>query len=76
MIVPHRLSARVGYRYRATFRTLPDAVRGDGLQVQWSPKVPRQLSCNEREDYEEARNRFIAEVAELMDGEILLIDHD
>jgi hypothetical protein len=74
-------SFRVGHRFRC-FLTLPvAAMRGSepvalALEAKWWPKIPRRLTAKELADYRRGRDLFIAEVARVVAGTIMVMEAD
>jgi hypothetical protein len=65
------MTAQIGHRYRATF-----SFRAPQLRVEWEPDVPPNHSLSAREigDYRRARDRFLAQVAGVIGGNVACID--
>jgi hypothetical protein len=61
---------RVGKAYRCEMRF--DAERG--LVAEWTPDTPRRLTPQELADYRRGRNAFLAEVAKIIGGNVLLVE--
>jgi hypothetical protein len=61
---------RVGKRYRCEMRF----DRARGLLAEWTPDTPRRLTTDETTDYRRGRDAFLAEVAKLIGGNVLVLE--
>jgi hypothetical protein len=59
---------RVGERYRCEMRFI-----SRGLVAEWTPAPPKKLTPEERADYLRGRDAFLAEVAQLIGGDVVVI---
>jgi hypothetical protein len=46
---------------------------GRGLVAEWTPAPPKKLTPEEHADYRRGRDTFLAEVAKLIGGDILVV---
>jgi hypothetical protein len=61
-------SFRVGKRYRCEMR-----FTNRGLVAEWTPAPPKKLTPEELAEYRRGRDTFLAEVAKLIGGDILVV---
>lgn len=72
--ITHTHTAVLPHGYRATFGWS----QGGGLTIEWAPGVPKIESARHRrrffEAYQQARRGFIADVATMIGGPVLVLD--